>query len=77
MRHRLAASSAPSSASWQLVQELLKPGPEFPVLAEGQRLHPDCRLAVFDEVSIRHLIRPSFRHASKERFALRGLVHFF
>jgi hypothetical protein len=24
----------------QLVQELLKSGPEFPVLAEGQRLHP-------------------------------------
>jgi hypothetical protein len=24
----------------QLVQELLKSGPEFPALAEGQRLHP-------------------------------------
>jgi hypothetical protein len=24
----------------QLIQELLKSGPEFPVLAEGQRLHP-------------------------------------
>jgi hypothetical protein len=24
----------------QLVQELLKSGPGFPVLAEGQRLHP-------------------------------------
>jgi hypothetical protein len=24
----------------QLVQELLKSGPKFPVLAEGQRLHP-------------------------------------
>jgi hypothetical protein len=33
-----------------------------------EHLHPDCRLAVFDEISIRHLIRPSFRHASKERF---------
>jgi hypothetical protein len=33
-------------------------------------LHPDCdcRLAVFDEVPIRHLTRPSFRHASEERF---------
>jgi hypothetical protein len=33
-----------------------------------EHLHSDCRLAVFDEISIRHLIRPSFRHASKERF---------
>jgi hypothetical protein len=33
-----------------------------------EHLHPDCRLAVFDEIPIRHLIRPSFRHASKERF---------
>jgi hypothetical protein len=34
-----------------------------------EHLHPDCRLAVFDEMPIRHLIRPpSFRHASKERF---------
>jgi hypothetical protein len=31
-----------------------------------EHLHPDCRLAVFDEISIRHLIRPSFRPASKE-----------
>jgi hypothetical protein len=38
MRYRLAASSAPSAASCG--QELLKSGPEFPVLAEGQRLHP-------------------------------------
>jgi hypothetical protein len=36
-----------------------------------EHLHPDCRLAVFDEISIRHLIRPSFRHASKERFEAR------
>jgi hypothetical protein len=41
MRYRLAASSAPSPLRRQLVQEpLLKSGPEFPVLAEGQRLHP-------------------------------------
>jgi hypothetical protein len=32
-----------------------------------EHLHPDCRLAVFDEIPIRHLIRPSFRHASKGR----------
>jgi hypothetical protein len=31
-------------------------------------LHADCCLAVFDEIPIRHLIHPSFRHASKERF---------
>jgi hypothetical protein len=30
------------------------------------QLHPGCCLAVFDEISIRHLIRPPFRHASKE-----------
>jgi hypothetical protein len=35
-------------------------------------LHPDCRLAVFDEIPIRHLIRPSpFRHACKGRFEAR------
>ena len=40
-----------------------------PALPHVEHLHPDCRLAVFDEISIRHLIRPSFRHASKgERF---------
>jgi hypothetical protein len=33
-----------------------------------KHLYPDCRLAVFDEIPIRHLIRPSFRHASKECF---------
>jgi hypothetical protein len=33
-----------------------------------EHLHPNGRLAVFDEISIRHLIRPSFRHAGKERF---------
>jgi hypothetical protein len=33
-----------------------------------ENLHPDCRLAIFDEMPIRHLIRPSFRHAGKERF---------
>jgi hypothetical protein len=26
-----------------------------------EHLHPDCRLAVFDEIPIRHPIRPSFR----------------
>jgi hypothetical protein len=39
-----------------------------PALPHVEHLHPDCRLAVFDGISIRHLIRPSFRHASKERF---------
>jgi hypothetical protein len=39
-----------------------------PALPHVEHLHPDCRLAVLDEISIRHLIRPSFRHASKERF---------
>jgi hypothetical protein len=33
-----------------------------------EHLRPDCRLAVFGDIPIRHLIRPSFRHASKERF---------
>jgi hypothetical protein len=32
-----------------------------------EHLHADFRLAVFDEIPIRHLIHPSFRHASKER----------
>jgi hypothetical protein len=39
-----------------------------PALPHVEHLHPDCRLAVFDEIPISHLIRPSFRHASKERF---------
>jgi hypothetical protein len=33
-----------------------------------EHLYPDCRLAGFGEIPIHHLIRPSFRHASKERF---------
>jgi hypothetical protein len=38
------------------------------VLPHVEHLHADCGLAVFDEMPIRHLIRPSFRHASKESF---------
>jgi hypothetical protein len=30
-------------------------------LPHVEHLHPDCRLAVFDEMPIRQLIRPSFR----------------
>jgi hypothetical protein len=40
MRYRLAASHFVRTLLRQLVQELLKSRPEFPVLAEGQRLHP-------------------------------------
>jgi hypothetical protein len=43
-----------------------------PALPHVEHLHPDCRLAVYDEMSIRHLIRPSFRPASKERFEVRS-----
>jgi hypothetical protein len=40
MRHRLVGRFFVRTLLRQLVQELLKSGPEFPVLAEGQRLHP-------------------------------------
>jgi hypothetical protein len=43
-----------------------------PALPHVEHLHPDWRLAVFDEIPIRHLIRPSFRHASKERVEAGG-----
>jgi hypothetical protein len=33
-----------------------------------EHLHSDCRLAVFDQISIRHLVRPPFRHTSEECF---------
>jgi hypothetical protein len=42
-----------------------------PALPHVEHLHPDCRLAVFDEIPIRHLTRLSFRHASKAASASR------
>jgi hypothetical protein len=43
-----------------------------PALPQVGPLYPDCRLAVFDDISIRHLVRPPFRHASEERFEARS-----
>jgi hypothetical protein len=33
-----------------------------------EHLHSDCRLAVFNQIPIRHLVRPPFGHISEERF---------
>ena len=38
-----------------------------PALPQVEHLYSDCRLAVFDQISIRHLVRPPFRHTSEER----------
>jgi hypothetical protein len=44
MRCRLAASSAPSSASWS--RSCSNPGPSSPVLVEGQRLKNPAQLTI-------------------------------
>jgi hypothetical protein len=38
------------------------------VFAPSRHLHSDCRLAVFNQISIRHLVRPPFGHTGEERF---------
>jgi hypothetical protein len=71
---RDSASSHPGRAHFSLPKEDLRLRPPHrspPALPHVEHLNPDCRLAVFDEISMRHLIRPSFRRASKARSASR------
>jgi hypothetical protein len=42
-----------------------------PALSHVEHLHSDCGLAVFDQISIRHLVRPPLRHTA-ERGVPRG-----
>jgi hypothetical protein len=51
---------------------LYPPDRGSPALPQVEHLYSDCRLAVFDQISIRHLVRPLFRHTSEECFVLRG-----
>ena len=39
-----------------------------PALPHVEHLHSDCRLAVFNQIPIRHLVRSPFGHISEERF---------
>jgi hypothetical protein len=39
----------------------------LPQLPHVEHLHSDCSLAVFDQISIRHLVRPPLRHTAEER----------
>jgi hypothetical protein len=47
---------------------LRPPDCSSPALPQVEHLHSDYCLAVFDQISIRHLVRPPFRHTSEERF---------
>jgi hypothetical protein len=71
-----SASSHPGRAHFSLPRRtcaclcLRPPDCGSPALPQVEHLYSDCRLAVFDQISIRHLVRPPFRHTSEsgERF---------